>query len=162
MICAAALIAVVVTAVYLSPVFQGFSGGSTEPVTVGFEMVESNDATTITISPVKTDLAWDHWTFIIGLRSVTLNGDSATLETTEWRPLSEDLDEGAPTAVDLGEQSLGDGAIRCVATDAAGDGILEPGDYLTITGTPGLYNILAFDEAAGSEASSVYDFVLYS
>lgn len=154
------LIAAVAVAVYLSPIFQGYSRSEVEPVTVGFVAEESDEVTVIKLYPVKTDTTWDRWTFIIGLRSGTLTED-ITLDTSEWRPSADDLDDGPPTSIDLGEQDLGEGAIRCTATDIAGDGRLGNGDCLTITGTSGLYNIVAFDEEADCEASNSFGFVLY-
>lgn len=144
---------ILVAALYLTaPAWLGYTGSSPEPATLYFEKDFLDGGVELTITPVKLDCTWDRYRFtIVSFPNVT-SGD--------WQPGGDGFDIGPNATVDLGAVVLEDRTIHCTVTDVAGNGIVDKGDRITLTGTPGSYEFWSIDETVDMQSSSRTTIVL--
>lgn len=135
----AAVVIIATVAVSWAFIFSGSTGIGDPP---NFKLIQTNltNGVEFAISNLTKIDPWSTWT-------IELND---SMHHGSWQPSSESLSGGAEIRVDLGSVHLDSiRQVDCQIIDLMGNGAMDVGDSLVLTGTPGTYTVQFVFESNG-------------
>jgi len=116
-----------------------------EPITVWAERTDVYHGVGYVLTPSK-NATWDHWRLMIRYPIEATAG--LTPKTAGWA-LDADAFANGGRFVDLGTIGIWHSSLECIVMDYSGNGMMNQGDRLFITGTPGTYYFAIIDIPSG-------------
>jgi len=110
------------------------------------------DGMKFTFVAVSSSTSWEDVTIVL----------TDQMEFVSWYPHTFDMDSGISSEIQLSTESLGSMTVTCTVYDLAGNGLVNGGDYFTLTtsGSPTFtpattYDVTIIHEPTGSSMASI-------